>query len=145
MLKPLKQWYCDVCGDIIQKPGDGYVLWKRDEKFSDYDFKIVHKKTCEDITKHPSMSLEIFLGEDGVQYLLTFLSIGKIKKNIGQSSKWSVKDMDEFVDFFRRVQTPYYEEARTKFGVAQLLNDLFTENETGPYLEGQLKNIAEKY
>jgi predicted GTPase len=32
--------------------------------------------------------------------------------------------MDGFVDFFRRVQTPYYEEARTKFGFDTLLDDL---------------------
>ncbi len=146
MLEPLKQWYCDVCGDIIKKPGDGNVMWRQDEKHMDCDFKIIHKKKCENESKYPfSMSLKKFLGEDGVQYLLQFLSRGKIKNNLGQSGGVCVNDMDEFVDLFRRVQTPYYEEARTKFDKAELLDDFSDSNEEEPYLEEQLKEIIEKY
>jgi len=30
MLQPLKQWFCDVCGEVIEDPEDGYVLWSVD-------------------------------------------------------------------------------------------------------------------
>jgi hypothetical protein len=146
MHEPLKQWYCDVCGDIIKNSRGGRVIWKSDENHCDYDFKIIHMKKCDNKRLYPSsMSLDTFLGEQGVQYLLQFLSRGKIKENLGQTSRAQVKDMNEFVDFFRRVQTPYYEEARTKFNSSTLLDDFSDDNEVGPYLEERLKKIINEY
>ena len=32
MLKPLKQFYCDSCNQIIEKPKDGWVEWLNKKK-----------------------------------------------------------------------------------------------------------------
>jgi len=53
--------------------------------------------------------------------------------------------MDEFVDFYRRVQTPHYEEARKNYYDEQLLIDYSDANEYYPYLEEQLKLTIEGY
>ncbi|SMF95690.1 hypothetical protein SAMN02949497_3064 [Methylomagnum ishizawai] len=141
MLKPLEQWICDVCGDVIESPEQGYVIWRSDEQYSDFSFKVIHQKKC-DISEFPSSAaVEDFLGEAGLNYLLSFLSIGRIKILLGQHSGGSIKDMHEFVDFFRRMQTPYYEEARTKFSNHDLLEWFSDSNEVYPYQTEVLKKI----
>lgn len=143
MLEPLKQWFCDVCGDIIEKPEDGYVIWQHDENRLEFDFKVIHHVKCDTKAYPLSMHLDYFLGEDGRNSLLSFLSIGTIKINLGQRTVFRVKDIDEFVDFFRRMQVPYYEEARTKFGEGELLDYFSDSNEENPYLSDTLKSIVE--
>jgi hypothetical protein len=76
---------------------------------------------------------------------LTHLSLGPIKKNIGQGSYCDVADLDEFVDFIRRVQTPFYEEARAHFRNQDLLDDYTDANELLPYLREELQGIIKKY
>jgi hypothetical protein len=78
--------------------------------------------------------------------VLSFLSIGPIKGNLGQvQSRPGIKDFDEFVDFCRRVQVPYYEEARTKFNHPGLLEDFCDANEIYPYQVKILERIAGNY
>ena len=45
-----------------------------------------------------------------------------------------VLDINELVDFIRRVQTPYYEEARQHFNDPDVLERLSDSNEVYPYL-----------
>ena len=144
MIEPLKQWYCDVCSEIIEEPKKGFVIWKKGDDHLGYDFKIIHHKKCDDKSYRLSMPLMTFLGDDGKNYLLTFLSIGQIKINLGQVSSSRVKNMDEFVDFFRRVQTSYYEEARRRFNESELLDYFSDSNEFNPYQEEALKEIIER-
>jgi hypothetical protein len=141
----VSNWICDKCGEIIKTASEGYVLWDSNEQLKSYGFIIVHQKKCDDRTKTNSMPLEDFLGNRGLTYLTSMLSIGPIKKNIGQGNSCSIKDMDEFVDFFRRVQIPYYEQARIHFSTAEFLNEHHDDNEVGPYLSSQLKKITEDY
>ena len=115
MLEPLRQWFCDVCGDIIATPEDGYVIWRTDEHNRDYAFKVIHQAVCDRESYPASEAVKTFLGNDGLSYLLSFLSLGPIKLALGDSSEPQVKNMDAFVDFFRRMQAPYYEEARKRF------------------------------
>ncbi|MEA4947064.1 MAG: hypothetical protein VB058_05825 [Oscillospiraceae bacterium] len=152
-MKPLKQWVCDVCGELIEKPEDGYVIWKCDDKDSSIsDIKIVHTsimmddgkiKGCDfDDYNYPcSMDLSRFLGADGAAYLLSFLDLGPHIP----TERCRVKDMPKFVDFFRRVQLPYYEEARIFWQKAY--NDGFFNgaNEIWPYTQDTLKRIIREY
>ena len=141
MLTPLKQWYCDVCGDVIECIEDGYVIWKRDDQYREYAFKIIHKVRC-DLKDHScSMALHDFLGEDGLAYVLAFLSLGPVKHSLGQTHH-GVADIDEFVDLVRRVQTPYYEEARTHFDEEQVMESLSDANEVYPYLRATCEKLA---
>ena len=145
MTKPLTTWRCDVCGHQIDGIESGYVIWKTDSNLSMNSIKIIHQKKC-DLSDHSSSAaLKDFLGEKGLANLLCKLSLGPIKKSQGQKSVCQVVDMDEFVDFFRRVQSPFYEEARTKFGSPELRQDFDDANELYPYLPEVLKEITAKY
>ena len=146
MDQPLTIWYCDICGEKITNISDGYVIWKRRDGKS-HDFKIIHTGTCDPRMDYPcSSALEDFLGADGLQILLYQLGSGTIMLNLNKGSHCSVVDsMDEFVDFFRRVQTPYYEQARRCFNNPELLEFYNDSNEVRPYMEDALKHIIEKY
>lgn len=141
MLKPLEQWYCDVCGEVIERPRDGYVLWKQDDKLQVYDFTIIHKGKCDQKNYPCSMDVETFLGAEGFVYLTAFLSLGPIK--VAAGSKWAKAfDMDEFVDFMRRMQTPYYEDARRLYDSEEMSERLGDANEVLPYLPEYCEKFA---
>ncbi len=140
MLEPLRQWYCDVCGECIERPEDGYVIWQNDEERKSFDFTVIHKTRC-DRKQYPcSAELDRFLGTDGLTYLLTFLSCGPL---IGGESKPRVRDLNEFVDFMRRVQTPCYEDARRRFDEESVQADWAGASEIAPYTQDALRRIAE--
>ena len=153
MLTPLTYWYCDTCDGIIEKPEDGNVIWQMGssrqmgDRSGYHDFKIVHKSGCNyDRRVYMAwMPLGIFLGEYGKSFLLSFLSSGPIIFNVNRGTHRYVGSIDDFVDLFRRVQTPYYEEARRRFGDESLLYDLSADNEYAPCLVKNLKQIIEKY
>ena len=64
---------------------------------------------------------------------------------INQESHCGVNDFDEFVDFIRRVQTPFYEQARRHFSNEDVLDEYCDSNEHLPYLPEELKDIITKY
>lgn len=110
-----------------------------------HNFKIIHKTKC-DLNDHiASAALEDFLGEKGLAYLLSKFSIGPIKNRMKQGPHCEAADFDEFVDFIRRVQTPFYEQARRHFGNDNILDDYYDADEVFPYLPDQLKKIIKKY
>ena len=145
MDKPLTIWYCDVCQGRIDDLNSGYVIWRTNEQMKSHDFKIIHKMQCDRKDFPASAALRDFLGTDGLTYLLAFLSLGPVKKRLGQKPFCGAQDTDEFVDFFRRVQTPYYEEARRLFGNEDYLDQNSDNNEVGPYLPDALKKAITKY
>ena len=145
MSKPLSTWFCDVCGNIIETPESGYVTWKTSGSAGSHSFKIIHKIKC-DLKDHiASAELTQFLGERGLTYLLSHLSAGPIIISATGSSHRTVSNIDEFVDFLRRLQIPYYEQARRKFLLHQVSEDYADSNEVYPYLPDTLKRIADKY
>ena len=139
---PLKQWFCDVCGEIIESPEKGYVIYHNDQNHKDHGFKIIHQSRCDLKDHHSSMSLDTFLGSEGLAWLTSMLSIGPIKLRLGQKSGPDVRDMHEFMDFFRRCQTPYYEEARRYFNDEDILDRFSDANEVYPYLPDVLEMIV---
>ena len=145
MDKPLTIWYCDVCGDRIEDINNGYVIWETLPEMKEINFKIIHQSKCDIKKYHGSAALQDFVGPEGITYLLSFMSLGPIKKYIGQGSHCGIVDFDEFVDLFHRVQTPYYEEARRLFRNERLLDWFSDSNEVGPYLPERLKEIIDEY
>lgn len=152
---PFQAWLCDVCGKpVTSESGEGIVTWRTDRaagSLEDYDFKLVHKtidsdpepKRCDPGNAqgfYGSLDLEKFVGADGLAMLLSWLSAGPI---IGSGQASRVKDIDEFVDLIRRVQTPYYEEARLRFDESAVRERLDDSNEYYPYLPATLRSIAE--
>lgn len=145
MSQLLKEWYCDVCGSAINDAKDGYVIWRSDVNHKYHGFKIIHQAKC-DIDSYPfSSALEDFIGEDGLAKLLSMLSLGPIKAKLNAGRYCHIADIDEFVDFIRRVQTPHYEEARRNFSDANLVHDYSDANEVAPYLQRDLQNIIKSY
>lgn len=69
---------CDVCGKIIENPEAGYVVWDADDQMLAYGIKVIHHAKCDDRSCGRSNDLPHFLGEDGLAYLLSFLSAGPI-------------------------------------------------------------------
>lgn len=135
---PLTRWYCDVCGDAVESVRDGYVTWQTTEKGRGYGYKIIHVGRCDKDEDPSSSALEDFLGDRGLSYLLAQLSFGPLKLKGAKTSYTRVENLDEFVDFFRRVQTPYYEEARRKFSDPEVIEDFSDSNEVAPYLPENL-------
>jgi hypothetical protein len=53
-------------------------------------------------------------------------------------------DMDAYVDLIRRLQTPWYEEARSFFQTESIQNGWGIANEVAPYDPESLRQIAEE-
>jgi hypothetical protein len=97
-LKPLKQWYCDHCGGIIDEH-NGLLIWKMDDKYLYHDFRIVHTGKCDDYKDYP-MSNNIYnvISCDGLAYLLNLMK--------------EVKDINSFSEIIKRLHIKNYEEYR---------------------------------
>ncbi len=141
MADSLPHWYCDVCGEKILKADDGYVVWKDDEHHKSHGFKVIHQGKCDkDKSFSLSAALGDFLGADGLAYCLSFLSLGALKQAHGETHV-QAGDLDGFVDFVRRMQTPNYEEARRLFSEQSVIEDNADSNEVGPYMQKNLLSL----
>jgi len=151
-LKPLEQWICDTCGEVIKCPEDGYVQFKKGDKGGHDDFIIVHhlavsprkgnnKNGC--YQYNADSDLKSYLAVDGLARLLALVDPGEHKcdelkhPNTGNFRKW--------VDFVRRLQLPYYEEARLYWSEAEQDGFFDGAGETWPYLPRNLNYLIEKY
>lgn len=129
MLIPLKQFYCDTCGEIINRPEEGYTEWIDEEGYCN-GFKIIHHKLYSPLNNKEcsqyinkkgiidgSLSLDRMISL-GASKLLTFLNDGDFT---GQYTRSRVKEkhLQNFTDFFSRLTIPYYEEARKHFNEAE--------------------------
>lgn len=138
---PLTTWICDTCGDVIEDVKNGLVVWDSDESLRKDGFKIVHKgKQCDLDPRMQSLGLKDLVGQDGQAWLTSWLSYGPIK-NHGNSDR--ILDMDAYVDLFRRLQTPWYEEARPYFQSETIQEVWGDSSEVIPYVSDSLRRIAE--
>jgi len=120
MLKPLRQWICDTCREVIESPADGWIGFLKDEDLKAHDFRIVHhvmfsprspSGNCypyNNGANRVSIHLKWLSGDTGIAYLLNFIDSHGVK----------VVDIKEFGELLRRLVIPYYEEAREYFGRA---------------------------
>ena len=141
-------WICDICGDKISTPGVGHVIWRESDERPAHDFKIVHTsmdgRRCWTIAEQAgyrsSLPLEEFLGADGVALLLSWLSWGPVDG--GGHPDVALQDLDDYVDLFRRLQTPYYEQARHRFREPDVHESLVGVNPQYPYLPSTLAKVV---
>lgn len=145
-LTPLKEWYCDECGEIIESPEDGWLEWYQDvenrvfEK-ADKGFRIVHRVKCiydsnrmfEDGKSVSDTDLTRFTGSDGLSYLISFVEYNRFENN------------KEFAEIFKRIHIPYYEEARKYFYIAESEGEFHGENELTRTQQYTLKRVIERY
>lgn len=136
-LVPLQQWLCDSCGKVVAKPGEGWLEWYIDTATRlESGFRIVHT-TCQ-YKESPGKllqgdQLENFLGSDGLVRLLSMLEFRKLA------------DSREFITIMRRLQTPYYEEARLYRTQAERDGFFKGINEYWPFLKDTLHSIIRLY
>lgn len=115
-LTPLKQWICDSCGEIIEKPEDGWFEWYQDKKTDlSAGFRIVHHRdSCmyndRVLNQQGRTTLDLnltdVLGGGGLGYLLFSIELSE-KKGV-----YKLADLEEFIEMIRRLHLPYWEEAR---------------------------------
>lgn len=150
-LNPLKQWICDTCGEIIERPEDGYVQWNRNDNLIIDDFVIVHHKLASPLKNHnkngcykyhSDCDLKSFLGDRGLVELHSLLDPGPYhdpdyNTRVSNIRKWS--------DFYKRLQLPYYEEARQYWNRAMSDGYFGDSNEVYIYLPESLKEMIKHY
>ena len=140
-LEPLKQWYCDACGGIIESADDGWLEWLpySEETNDSYGFRIVHNDSAcmygQDmkLIRDPRIvrdnHLSYFLGADGLVYLLHIMEHETTHKS------------PALIDIIKRLQIPYYEEGR-RYLVKEWQRGIFTVSDKTP--DG-LKRLIEEY
>lgn len=140
------KWICDVCGEEIKSVNDGYLIWAKSDEHYDYDFLIIHQSKCDTHQDKyvNSLPLSMLVGQDGLSYLLSFVSDGPYHLGEDQVSKKKVVSIDEFVDLVRRLHLPYYEQARHKFGIPEVMNFYSDSSPSNLYRVSTLKDIADE-
>lgn len=137
---PFSSWKCDVCGEKIEAVDDGYVIWHDTVNDGPHDFHVIHQSRCDDGKHHSSGALRDFLGADGLAKLTSMMSYGPLKGD----EPGKLQHLAEFTDIFRRMQLPYYEEARQNFNLDSVRDDFSGATEVRPYMQDCLKDIAER-
>ncbi|NNN07924.1 MAG: hypothetical protein HKL85_01870 [Acidimicrobiaceae bacterium] len=145
-------WICDMCGGEIdnagvvrgEDPGKGYVIWQEDAGVA-RNFKIIHQGRCDNDQFELSVALDRFLGDDGLAYLLSFLSLGPVILRGAPEMRNNprVADLDEFVDLIRRLHTPGYEQSRRHYRDDTVLDDLEGANEAFPYSSDGIRAVLD--
>lgn len=139
---PLTHWQCDVCGELVDRQ-TGYVIWRR-KGHKCWDFKIIHQKQCDDPAYLSSLPIDSFLGPDGLARLTSFLDIGEFHDapELRSDDDMRVASMPEFVTLLRRLQIPYYEEARTEFSNPLFRQEVDGVSEVSVYKQEVLRRAA---
>lgn len=152
-LVPLKQWYCDRCGRLIDDPEQGWVHWRCDDDRNVFDIEILHHLTasprggqrgCYPVHLDSDMPLTAMLGPRGIVELLSMVDAGAYHdpdgRNVGK-----VTDLRNWTEVFRRLHLPYYEEARRYFDQARHEGDLEGMSEVALYAEDTLRRLVDEY
>jgi len=108
-----ESWYCDTCDEEVLAT-TGLLIWELsgEQRRQKSGFSIVHQYGCDDYRASSSILLADALGWDGQSFLTAMLSQGPMNNGAADSG---VLSLDEFVEIFRRLQLPGYEEARRYF------------------------------
>lgn len=133
-------WFCDTCDKPIEDATKGNLIWLVGASLEKTDFQIVHKGACDRNRDASSWELGHTLGLEGQAFLLSFLSDGALRQERGRRT---VSDMDAFIDLYRRLQTPGYEEARRYFDEPEVREHYSDSHEFAPYTPEGIARIIE--
>lgn len=147
-MDPLTTWTCDRCHQEIERPTDGYVIWNRETPSRKQgNFTIIHQSQCDEPRRKTkefplSLALTDFMGPMGQARLLSWLAEGPLMSDLDERELSDVDNVAEFVNFFRRVQTPFYEQARARWSEAKAQGMFADATEYLPYAPESLEQIA---
>lgn len=137
-MQAFTRWKCDTCGQWIEGADKGYVVWG-DKDGAATGFRVIHNGKCDDGALGKSAALGDFLGTDGLAKLTSLMSYGIARRRQEQPK---IHDMDQFTDFFRRMQLPLYEEARDYLKSPEGREEYSDASEVLPYLQRSLERDA---
>ena len=163
-LKPLQEWICDTCSQVIGCPEDGWVEWLDDDTHLYYGFRIRH--VCNRSTLHVAgpthtgcqryyrhlpaggpglndLPLTMLVGPDGIAQMLSF-----IDQRVGsyvREPACRVRDLAEWTTLFRRLFLPYYEEARLYWDAAEHDGYFADHDPVSAYCPQVLQQLIEIY
>lgn len=139
-------WVCDKCSDDVTVE-QGLVAARRDSHGLLQDWRIVHNGDCapaENAGYTFSVELERMVGQDGLSHLLSLLSPGPLQVPDPSSPTPSeeIGNFDAYVDIFRRLHTPFYEQARRRFDSPEVQEQFHAATREYPYRLENLESIA---
>jgi len=115
-LKPLKQFICDSCGKLIEKPKDGWWEYLHDRKTELVSgFRIVHYGGPCYYNVQALGRKNISVGDMHLEHMLRSSGFGNMLHWLELSEKKKIDDqfnISEFTEIMRRLYLPYWEEAR---------------------------------
>jgi hypothetical protein len=155
MLIPLKQFICDACKNVIEVPEKGWLEWITDPGTRmAHSFHIVHHfpaspkegqvrcylhHDAQGRSDEPLASVMSSL----IPNLLMHLDVGAYHNPNYVGPR--VGDMRNYVEIFRRLTIPYYEEARLCWEDGIEGGDFDMHNEVSIFQEEFLKELIRKY
>jgi len=143
MLKPLEEFICDVCGGVIEDLEKGILNADSNETMQYHNFSIVHQGKCDSRAKHVSFHLNSVVGPNSIGTLINLIHSGPVADPKG-TGEIEIADHVEFAEIMRRLQVPYYDEARQYF-MAAAHDGYLDGNSEGIAHARSLKNVIEMY
>jgi hypothetical protein len=134
-------WHCDSCARLITSVSDGWVEWLASEDDTGATIvnglHLVHRESCR-YDAHTvfrnrrsvveGLSLERFIGPDGLVLLLSLLAVGELPTA-------------EVIELAKRVQIPGYELAHNLVGEENLPQLLLPSLGHGCYLQSEINEV----
>lgn len=159
----MTQFICDTCGEIINRPEEGWIEWISKSDFEKetreiHSFNIVHhysssplatphNEGCYQHSREPGRSdihLNQFISDNyKMTNILRFLDIGPYHNPEYKGT--DITDMRQYVETVRRLTIPYYEEARLYWNKALEDGYFQDSNEIWIYGVQNLKKLIELY
>lgn len=155
MLKPLEEWICDECGEVIQGAENGYLEFLSDQDHRPFEIRLVHTVPAsprqrgdgcfahtEDL-RRGDVPLIDFVGPDGLVHLLSLIDYGPVLQGPGELRP-GVRD-SSWTEAVRRLHVPHYEDARQYFASAKANGEYADHNEYSPYRQECLQRVIDEY
>lgn len=146
--QPLTVWQCDKCRGAVDAQ-NGWVEWEAGSDFGPRDFHIVHNdRHCYFHDASPfrkDCHIQDFLGAKGAYNLQTLVQPAPFFVDNFAGGNWLAPDLRGFYELYRRLQVPYYEEARPYFREAYRDGEMDGANETTISSPVFCKKIYETY
>jgi hypothetical protein len=151
MNKPLTEFVCDCCGQIIKNPNEGVLEYievenpKGSEIYLGKEYKIVHNNNYTSKDSCRIHRNKIGIRDLGLNELLNDdYGTGAIITLIGTSENDSIVIHSDLLECLRRLTVPYYDEAKFYFNEA-LEDGFIGDNQLDFCKVSKLKEIIMRY
>ena len=141
----LDQFICDTCNQIIENIEEGAIEWispfdGNGKQLPSHSFRICHNNyNCYSIYKKVTggVSRELVHFNDKIKIIELLAIIDKEYFPFDQNS------LNEYIELFRRLTIPYYEEARQYWNEAN--NEGLINNKTSCFQQDNLERIINRF